>query len=406
MHRRHRASARSRSGQAAFDGAFESDRDLLTFVKPTPAPPRAGARRQPGREGRRPRRSYNEQRPQTSTSSWPIFYVLLALAVIVSPVRDRQHARALDLRAHARAGHAARGRHERRQVRRMVRHESIITALIGAGLGIAAGLGLAAVVTSAFADEGLSFAVPAGSLVALRHGRDRRPGVLAAVAARAAGGADRRARRARVRVARALTVGKAAPCAAFPTSARPGGRHHRRRAGYRADPDGAASVPEYRGKFRREQAERLLWRAGFGPRPGQAAKLARDGPRRGRALADAPALAQRCAGPRRRRSTAARSRPRDAWGHDRLWWLDRMVRTEPPLVERMTLVWHDWFATSNARVGRHALMLAPERAVPPPRARRLPRPAARAITRDPAMLCGSRDRQHARTRRTRTTGAS
>jgi putative ABC transport system permease protein len=55
----------------------------------------------------------------------------------------------------------------RRQVRRMVRHESIITALIGAGLGIAAGLGLAYAATSALADEGLSFAVPAGSLIAL-----------------------------------------------------------------------------------------------------------------------------------------------------------------------------------------------------------------------------------------------
>ena len=55
----------------------------------------------------------------------------------------------------------------RRQVRRMVRHESVITALIGAGLGIAAGLGLAAIVTSVFADEGLTFAVPAGSLVVL-----------------------------------------------------------------------------------------------------------------------------------------------------------------------------------------------------------------------------------------------
>jgi putative ABC transport system permease protein len=55
----------------------------------------------------------------------------------------------------------------RRQVRRMVRHESIITALIGAGMGIAAGLGLAAIVTSLLADEGLTFAVPAGSLVTL-----------------------------------------------------------------------------------------------------------------------------------------------------------------------------------------------------------------------------------------------
>jgi putative ABC transport system permease protein len=55
----------------------------------------------------------------------------------------------------------------RRQVRRMVRHESIITALIGAGLGIGAGLALAYGVTAAFADEGLSFAVPAGALVVL-----------------------------------------------------------------------------------------------------------------------------------------------------------------------------------------------------------------------------------------------
>jgi putative ABC transport system permease protein len=55
----------------------------------------------------------------------------------------------------------------RRQVRRMVRHESVITALLGAGLGIALGLGLAAIVTSVFSDEGLTFAVPAGSLVVL-----------------------------------------------------------------------------------------------------------------------------------------------------------------------------------------------------------------------------------------------
>jgi putative ABC transport system permease protein len=54
----------------------------------------------------------------------------------------------------------------RRQVRRMVRHESVITALIGAVCGMALGLGLAAAVTSAFSDEGLAFAIPAGSLVA------------------------------------------------------------------------------------------------------------------------------------------------------------------------------------------------------------------------------------------------
>ena len=34
-----------------------------------------------------------------------------------------------------------------------------------------------------------------------------------------------------------------------------------------------------------------------------------------------------------------------------------MVRTSRPLVERMTLVWHDWFATSNGGVGSQKLML-------------------------------------------------
>ena len=34
-----------------------------------------------------------------------------------------------------------------------------------------------------------------------------------------------------------------------------------------------------------------------------------------------------------------------------------MVRTSRPLVERMTLIWHDWFATSNETVGSQKLML-------------------------------------------------
>lgn len=33
----------------------------------------------------------------------------------------------------------------------------------------------------------------------------------------------------------------------------------------------------YRGEFGRAQAERLLWRAGFGPRPGEAEALAAKG---------------------------------------------------------------------------------------------------------------------------------
>jgi ABC-type antimicrobial peptide transport system permease subunit len=54
----------------------------------------------------------------------------------------------------------------RRQARRMIRHESVITTLIGATLGIAVGLTLAALVTRALSHQGFVFAVPYGSLLA------------------------------------------------------------------------------------------------------------------------------------------------------------------------------------------------------------------------------------------------
>jgi putative ABC transport system permease protein len=46
----------------------------------------------------------------------------------------------------------------------MVRHESVIVALIGAVLGLVVGLFLAALVTRALAGEGLTFAVPVATL--------------------------------------------------------------------------------------------------------------------------------------------------------------------------------------------------------------------------------------------------
>jgi putative ABC transport system permease protein len=52
----------------------------------------------------------------------------------------------------------------RRQVRRMIRHESIVTSLIGAALGIAVGIFLALLVTRALSSEGIVFAVPYRSL--------------------------------------------------------------------------------------------------------------------------------------------------------------------------------------------------------------------------------------------------
>jgi uncharacterized protein (DUF1800 family) len=118
----------------------------------------------------------------------------------------------------------------------------------------------------------------------------------------------------------------------------------------------ASRVPVYRGPFHKREAERLLWRAGFGPKPGEAAAVAKKGLKR--AVDDLlnPPKA-RLVGPSATTDDGAPLAPRDAWGHDHLWWLDRMVRSNQQLIERMTLVWHDWFATSNDGVGSQKFML-------------------------------------------------
>ena len=54
----------------------------------------------------------------------------------------------------------------RRQARRMIRHESVITALIGAALGLGLGVFLAALVTQAMSDYGIPMTLPVGTLAA------------------------------------------------------------------------------------------------------------------------------------------------------------------------------------------------------------------------------------------------
>ena len=95
-----------------------------------------------------------------------LLYVLLALSVIVSlfgmvntlvlsvfeRTREIGMLRAIGM--------------TRRQVRRMIRQESVITALIGAGLGLPLGIFLAAVFTQVLSDQGIGFSLPIGSLIA------------------------------------------------------------------------------------------------------------------------------------------------------------------------------------------------------------------------------------------------
>jgi uncharacterized protein (DUF1800 family) len=143
-------------------------------------------------------------------------------------------------------------------------------------------------------------------------------------------------------------------------------------------------VAVYDGQFGVAQAERLLWRAGFGPRKGEAEALAQLGLEGAVRSLTRPA-GEKLVGPAPTDDKGRPLAPYDAWGHDHVWWLDRMVRTSRPLVERMTLVWHDWFATSNDGVGSQRLMLQQNELF---RTHSLGsfRNLLLEVTRDPAML--------------------
>jgi hypothetical protein len=113
----------------------------------------------------------------------------------------------------------------------------------------------------------------------------------------------------------------------------------------------------YQGPFGPAQARRLLDRAGFGAVPGQDEQLASLGLLAAVHSLTRPSGAAGLHGPAPVDDDGAPLAPADAWGHDHLWWLDRMVRSDQPLVERMALVLHDWFATSLAGVSKQQQMI-------------------------------------------------
>jgi hypothetical protein len=150
-------------------------------------------------------------------------------------------------------------------------------------------------------------------------------------------------------------------------------KRHRRGPGPKPAPRAAGAAPviapapaptfdprppgAYQGGFGVPQATRLLARAGFGPAPGQAEQLVSLGLTGAVQSLTRPSGTAVLSGPPPRDDEGNPLAPADAWGHDHLWWLDRMVRGNQPLVERMALVFHDWFATSNANVSRTQQMI-------------------------------------------------
>src|SRR5215213_6681499 len=134
---------------------------------PAPVP----SRRSTPRPGTRATRSCTRARrtrrtpPRTWRRSWRC-YVLLGFSVIVSlfgmvntlvlsvfeRTRELGMLRAIGM--------------TRRQARRMIRHESVITALIGAALGLGLGIVLAALATQALSQYGVALALPVPTLSA------------------------------------------------------------------------------------------------------------------------------------------------------------------------------------------------------------------------------------------------
>jgi putative ABC transport system permease protein len=153
-------------GTPAYAKGFDNDRSFLTFVKAGDTAALKSALAAHPDVKLQTEAAWVDTRATSLDQLLAIFYVLLALAVIVSlfgivntlvlstfeRTRELGMLRAVGM--------------SRRQMRRMVRHESIITAVLGALVGIAVGLGLAALVVTAFGDAGLTYVVPAGSLIA------------------------------------------------------------------------------------------------------------------------------------------------------------------------------------------------------------------------------------------------
>ena len=94
-----------------------------------------------------------------------LLYALLALSVIVSLVGIINTLVLTVFERTRELGMLRAVGMTRRQVRMMIRYESIVTALMGAALGMGVGIFLALLITHALSSQGIVFAVPYMQLV-------------------------------------------------------------------------------------------------------------------------------------------------------------------------------------------------------------------------------------------------
>ncbi len=158
---------------AAFDDLIERPRNQYTFVNVAGGPNEASRAQLEQATGGYPdarvqtREEWIDKEDREFDQFLTMLYVLLALSVIIS-LFGMVNTLVLSVFERTReVGMLRAVGMTRRQTRRMIRHESVITALIGAALGLPLGIFLAVLVTRALGEFDIRFEVPTGQLVFL-----------------------------------------------------------------------------------------------------------------------------------------------------------------------------------------------------------------------------------------------
>ena len=156
--------------QEAFDNLYDRPRNRFTLMNVPGDPAAAKADVEQAVEGFpdtriQTRQEWIDKEDREIGQFLLLLYVLLALSVIIS-LFGMVNTLVLSVFERTREiGMLRAVGMTRRQVRRMIRHESVITALIGAALGLPLGIFLALLVTRALSQYDLQFALPAVSLI-------------------------------------------------------------------------------------------------------------------------------------------------------------------------------------------------------------------------------------------------
>jgi putative ABC transport system permease protein len=155
----------------AFDSLFDVERNQYTFIKATGGGTEANRDAVDTALAKFPdarvqtRQEWIDKEDREIQQFLSMLYILLALSVIVSVAGIINTLILAVFERTRELGMLRAVGMTRRQVRRMIRHESIITALIGAALGLPLGIFLAALIAQSLGQYEVQFKVPVGQLI-------------------------------------------------------------------------------------------------------------------------------------------------------------------------------------------------------------------------------------------------